>query len=204
MKKILSILLSLSLVFVMASCGNDFESEDLSEIANPITECSSAQELLDVTGISIDAPKGATNITYSYIDIGQSSEEFYLAQVDFELNGKQYFYKAKMTNKTTLSSAVATDEDADVDDLEDMLEDTAEEGGEFAGLYDEWKSASLIDVAGSREGVVAFNKGHAGYVAWLDVAPGALYCLGMTSGSSYDLLVNTAEKCFVPMQGDVN
>lgn len=199
MKKILSAFLVLSLMFVMVSCDNVFESEDLSTIANPITECRSAKELTKATGISIDAPTGAKNVTYSYIDIGRGSNEFYLAQVDFTLDGNQYFYKSKMTNKKTLYSAIATDEDADADDLEDMLEDTAEEGAEFAGLYDEWKAASLIDVAGSREGIVAFNKGHAGYVAWLDAVSGALYCLGMTSGSSYDLLVNTAERCFVPM-----
>lgn len=202
MKKILSIFLALSLIFVMTSCfEDDFEDQDLSEIANPITACKSAEELTQATGISIDAPEGATEVSYSYIDSGVAGAPL-VAQVEFSLDDNQYCYRAKETAATTLYSAVETDEDAEQEELSEMMEDTVEECGEFAGLYDEWKASASVDVALTREGVVAFNKGGSGFIAWLDVAPGALYCLSMTNGASQTLLMQIAEKTFVPMQGE--
>lgn len=202
MKKLLSILLMLSLMFVMSSCGNDVESDETAEITNPVTECQTTDELLDATGISLDAPKGATEVVYSYIDIGSTTAAEVIAQVAFTLDGNQYAYRAKKTDATSLYAAVERDPDADQEELSEMMEETIEECGEFAGLHYEWKSAANIDLANTREGVVAFNEGKAGFVAWLDVAPGVLYSLGMANNSTQDLLINTAEKCFIPMQGE--
>lgn len=201
MKKILSIILALSMIFVMTSCFDDFNEDDLSEVANPIVQCQTAAELTDATGVSIDAPKGATDVVYSYIDSGIAGEPL-IAQVEFSLKDKQYCYRAKETAGTSLYSAVENDVDAEQEKLSEMMEETIEECGEFAGLYDEWKSAASVDVAKTRDAVVAFNKGRAGFIAWLDVAPGFLYCLSMTDGATQKLLMQTAEKSFVPMQGE--
>lgn len=199
MKKLLTILLALSMVFVMTACGDD--SDDIAEMKNPITECSSVDELLEATGISLDAPEGATDVRYSYIDSGVQGESI-IAQVEFTLDDNQFCYRAKDTAATSLYSAVETDEDADLDELSEMMEETIEGCSEFAGLYDEWKASASVDVAGTREGVVAFNEGKSGFIAWLDVVPGAMYSLSVTSGATQDLLMNTADKIFVPMQGD--
>lgn len=192
----------LSLMFAMTSCfDDDFEDQDLTEIANPITECKTVDELLDATGISLDAPEGAEDVIYSYIDSGVAGAPL-VAQVEFTLDKNQYCYRAKETAGTSLYSAVETDPDADEEELSEMMEETIEECGEFAGLYDDWKASASVDVALTREGVVAFNEGGSGFISWLDVAPGVLYCLSMTTNSSQDLLTQMAEKCFVPMQGD--
>lgn len=203
MKKILSVFLVLTLMFAMTSCfEDDFEDQDLSEVVNPITQCQSAQELVEATGISLDAPEGAKDVKYSYIDTGVAGAAL-VAQVEFKLDDNQYCYRAKETAATSLYSAVETDPDAEQEELGEMMEETIEECGEFAGLYDEWRASASVDVAYTREGVVAFNEGGSGFISWLDVVPGALYCLSMTNNSSQDLLMQMAEKCFVPMQGDV-
>lgn len=206
MKKIIALVLSISMLFVMTSCSIPFLSEDadsnkLSELENPIVACSSAEELLEMTGISLDAPKKATDVYYSYINSSGENGLEYLAQVEFNYDDNNYCYRAQETSETTLYEAALYDVNASSDDLSKSMENTVNACGEFAGLYDDWSASASIDVK-NRDGVVAFNKGKSGFVAWLDVAPGVIYSLSMTENSSQDLLMKMAEKCFKPMQGD--
>lgn len=198
MKKILSAILVLTLIFAMTSCfDDDFEE---SEIVNPIVECKTAAELMDATEIDLDAPAGASDVKYSYIDLGSGGPSSVpIAQVDFTLDDNQYSYRAKLTKATTLYSAVENDMDAEQEELSEMMEDTIEECGEFAGLYDEWSSCASVDIDKKREGIVAFNKGKSGFIAWLDTTAGVLYSLSMTEKCTQNLLMTTAEKSFVPM-----
>ena len=202
MKKFITLLLTLSMLFVMTACGNDFESEDLSEVANPIVECKTAEELVKATGISLDAPSGAKDVTYSYINTTVSGDGQYLAQVEFKLDGKSFCYRAQETSKTSLLGGAASDPNVSAEALTAAMSEAIEEYGEFAGLYDEWGSSASVDIAQTREGIVAFNDGKSGFIAWLDVAPGVQYCLSMLEKCTQDLLMTTAEKCFIPMQGD--
>ena len=202
MKKVISIFMILSLMFAMTSCfDDDFEDQDLTEIANPITECKTADELLEATGISLDAPEGASDVIYSFIDTGVAGESL-VAQVEFTLDKNQYCYRAQETGKTSLLGDVASDSNVSADALTAAMSKAIEEYGEFAGLYDEWGSSASVDIAQTREGIVAFNDGKSGFIAWLDVVPGVQYCLSMVEKCTQDLLMTTAEKCFVPMQGD--
>ena len=54
MKKLLTILLALSMIFVMTACD---DKDDVAEVANPVHACESVEELAQVTGIPLDAPK---------------------------------------------------------------------------------------------------------------------------------------------------
>ena len=192
MKKIIVLVLAFAMVFTLCACG----SKKSAGMPNPIHECS-REELMEATGIVLDAPEGATDASYLYIDTDPR-----ISQVTFKLDGKEYCYRAQPTNALSISSS-ANGTDASGADLLKSLNDCTNVGAVLSGMHNEWKSAALVDLASSREGVVAFNDGKDGFIAWLDVVPGVLYSLSMDKGASQDLLMDTADACFVPLQGEV-
>ena len=192
MKKTILFLLVISMLLGLCACG----SKQSSGIPNPVHECSK-EELCAATGIFLDAPEGATDVSYDYIDNADAP----ISQVLFKLNGKSFCYRAQPTSYTSITANVS-DAVVETTDLMDSLNNSTNIGASLAGMYGDWEIAALVDVAGSREGVVALNDGKAGFISWLDVVPGVLYSLSVDKKASQPLLMDTAELCFVPLQGD--
>lgn len=198
MKRMLVLVMAIAMVAVMCACGSK-EAEGDEGIANPIVTVADANELTEATGISLDAPEGAADVAYAYCQPEDGSIEF--AQVTFKLDGNEFCYRAKDAGDITEITA-SPDENASTDDLMSALENGTNIGAELAGMNYEWKSAGTIDIQG-RAGVDAFNKNGPGFVAWLDVVPGYLYSLSMDDNATQDILMDVANKSFVPMQGEV-
>lgn len=195
MKKILAVILAAVMTFTMCACGT--KADENSGITNPLTECTQ-EELLETTGFDLVAPDGAENISYAYIAV---EEEEPIAQLQFTVDGKEYCYRAQSTGATSIMNSVGDDGFYMAEDLLGALNEGVNVGAALSGLNYEWKASATIDISYC-EGVAAFNEGDAGFVAWLDVAPGVLYSLSMEDDCNQDLLMNMAESIFVPVQGD--
>ena len=172
--------------------GGEVEGEEGGEvgIANPMTEVTE-QEMVDQTGIDLPAPKEATDVTYFVVD----TDEYTIAQMDFTLDGQPYELRAASTGMTELDAAQTGENEMD-------LEGFNFDAGDISGLYYEWTTAGT-DLVADRSGIFRIaDKEDVGCIAWLDVAPGILYNLTMTSNASHEALKETAEKVFVPMQGE--
>lgn len=196
MKKLFAILLAAVMVFAMCACG-DKSAEEESQVANPITECT-YDEMLEKTGIDIKAPDNAEDIQYSYIE---SEDSEIIAQVSFELNDEEFCYRAQPTAATSIMTSVGEDGLYMADDLAAALNEGVNIGAQLSGLNYKWKASASIDIQHC-EGVAAFNEDEVGFVSWLDVVPGVLYSLSMDDDANQDVLMNTAEQIFVPLQGD--
>ena len=199
MKKIAVLALAVLMVLVLCACGSKSKTEEepVANMVNPVHECTK-EELVQATGIALDAPDGAGDVSYSYIDIAEGHP---ISQVNFSLDGKKYCYRAQPTEYTSISANVA--EDASSQDLFAAVNDCTNIGAALSGMHFKWECISLIDIAETRDGVVAFNTGKQGFVSWLDVVPGVLYSLSTDNGAEQDLLTDMAELCFVPLQGEV-
>ena len=167
--------------------GEADEGEE--EIVNPMTEVTQ-QELVERTGIDLPAPEGATDVTYFVVD----TDEYTIAQMDFTLDGQPYELRAAATGMTELDPAKTGEDEMDLIGFDF-------DAGDISGLYYEWTTAGT-DLVADRSGLYRIaDKDDVGYIAWLDVAPGILYNLSMTSNASHEALLETAEKVFVPVQG---
>lgn len=195
MKKVLCLTLAAVMVFALCACGSK-APQPSAGLPNPLHD-TTKDGIVEATGISLDAPEGATDVQYFTIDGANGSSP--IAQVIFTLDGKEFCYRAQATAVTSITANVG--QEGASEDLAKALSDCTNVGAALAGYYYDWKSIALVDVS-SREGVVAFNQGKEGFISWLDVVPGVLYSLSMRSGADQDLLMNTAELCFVPLQGD--
>ncbi|MDO4176207.1 MAG: hypothetical protein Q4D99_01850 [Bacillota bacterium] len=198
---VLALVLAVSMSLCFCSCGDSEQAaEEETGVANPVHECESADDIVQATGISLDAPEGATDVAYSYID-ATSDDGYPIAQVEFTLDGQEYCYRCQMTDELSLCGD--DNPEADPDALMASLNDQINIGAELAGIYCEWESAANTMVSYC-DAVCGINEGKEGFVAWLDVVPGALYSLSMDKGANQGDLTKTAEKCFVPMQGEVD
>ena len=196
MKKFLVIMLSAMMVFAMCACGTK-EEEESTGLPNPVTECT-YEELIENGFVDIKAPENAEDVQYSYIAV--DGEET-IAQVTFAIDGNEFCYRAQPTGITSIMSNNDGTE-VSVDKLLEALNEGTQIGAALSGLNYEWEGCATIDVDYCN-GVCAFNEGDAGFIAWLDVAPGILYSLGMNDGCTQDLLMDTADAIFVPVQGNV-
>ena len=208
-KMLLLVMLMGVFALAMCACGNssDNTSDDngnggTTGVANPFHETDAAG-LVEATGISLEAPEGATDVLYQYCEGIDGSGKF--AEVDFTLDGNEFCYRAQLTDVTsiTVGADVAEgDEGMDaVEDLTTSLKECINIGAALAGMYYDWKACGTT-VISNREAVFGLNEGGPGFVAWLDVVPGCLYSLSVDKNATQDLLQTTAEKIFVEMQGD--
>lgn len=195
---VLALVMAVSMSLCFCSCGSEEPAEEEAGMPNPVHECESADDIAQATGISLDAPEGAEDVAYSYIDAAEE-DGYPIAQVLFTLDGQEFCYRCQMTDELSITGI--TDEEADPEDLTQELNDQTKIGAELAGMYCEWECSATTMVSYC-DAVCAFNEGKEGFVAWLDVVPGALYSLSVDKGAKQDVLAKTAEKCFVPMQGD--
>ena len=93
MKKLWMIALAACCVLVLAACTvkQPQESGDVSQLPNPVHE-STAEEVAEKTGITLNVPITAVAVTSSYID-GDTP----LAQVSFVYQGQTYPYRGQKT-----------------------------------------------------------------------------------------------------------
>lgn len=195
LRKTLALTLAVVMSLMFTACTKETAEEESTQIANPVHDCT-FDEMLSTTNIDISAPDGAEDIVYSYID--GTEESAAVAQVVFTLDGTEFCYRAQMTDVTSLGgsdSEEVVDPQAEADA---MIELTTP----LSGMYEEW-SAAVGYMVSDRDAIIALNEGKSGYIAWLDVVPGVMYSLSVNNGATQDLLANTAEAIFVPLQGEV-
>ncbi len=196
-KKLLIAMLVALLAFAACACGADNNETAEESVPNPFVDVESADALCEATGMSIDAPEGASDVVYSYCQDEDGGISF--SQVRFTYDGDSYCYRCQDSGDVT--SIEATLEDGAEGDLLAQMSHCINVGAALAGMHYDWQSGGTYDIA-DRNAVFAFNEGEAGFVAWLDVAPGVLYSLSIDDNADQMKLVDTAELVFVPMQGE--
>lgn len=196
MKKLICLLLCAVLLAGLCACGSKSQGESVA-LPNPMHE-STKDEIMQKSAIALDAPEGATDVKYYYIDTVSETGTMPVAQVNFTLDGKAYCYRAQITSFVNIMTTV----DGKVnEDLPGTLEDCTNCGAFLSGMHYKWKSGAKTIVT-NRDAVCGINDGQEGFIAWLDIVPGILYSLSVDKGASQELLMKTAEACFVPMQGE--
>lgn len=209
-KKISSLLICAALIFGFCACGSNSSSEETTTAetktaettactANPVHDCTSADELEKAAGIPLDAPKGAEDVSYSYIEA--SGDDAVIEQVDFTLDGNKYTYRAQSNDVTDIMTTVEGKK-IDSSGLQAAMSDCTNVGAALAGVYNDWETCSKTTVS-NRDAVVGYNDGAEGVIAWLDVVPGIMYSLSVDNNASQKLLEDTAADIFVETQGDV-
>ncbi|MDO4501722.1 MAG: hypothetical protein Q4D06_00925 [Coriobacteriia bacterium] len=188
MKKLLVAALSATLCLgclAMTGCGQsaeksadkpaDQKTEQSAQVANPVHE-TGKQGVLEATGIELNAPKGATDVTYSFIDNGDEKNQA-TAQMEYTVDGKRFCYRAQSVSDT---KAV---------DISGMNY-TWEKGGnqvldvnEVEAHYQSCKDATVL--------------------YWLDVVPGVAYSLSTDGSVSEQDMVAAANAVFQTTQGEV-
>lgn len=112
MKKMLAVLLALSMIFVLAACKKDEEPTPDDGMPNPMTEIT-PQEM----AFSLNIPDGASGV--KFFTVGENDDKIY--QMSYTLDGKEYCYRMQSTNETAAydMSGIFSDkwesEDAKVD-----------------------------------------------------------------------------------------
>ena len=177
MKHLLKILLTVMLGLSICACSRE---EDHSGDQMDVTK----QEMIDATGMEIDAPSDASNIQYNIIGY---EEEYPIAEVQFELDEQSYSYRAKSTSLLKLYESE-----------DDMMDDT-EAVTDISGLSDTWTASALQDISYC-DGVEYKSKKH-DVVIWLDAVPGILYSLSTTINDDL-FIADVANEIFVSTQGD--
>ena len=94
MKRFAIVLAVLMMAGCLASCSSSQgQKTGGQQIPNPM-EASSAQGIIDATGIALPAPEGATDVQYFVY-----KTEKPIAEMRFTLDGKKAFLRAQMTNQ---------------------------------------------------------------------------------------------------------
>ena len=188
MKKLLIALMAMTMVFSFAACGSSGSEEPAAEdttaaaedteMANPLEEVSK-EDMIEGTGVDIDAPEGATDVKYFILTSesapdtnGEGTDK--VAQVMFKYNDKEFTYRAQQ----------ASIEPYDMCGIEGEAMETYEK---VPVNYCE-ATVNIYDGAGG--------------VFWIDLAPGIDYSLTCTNPIEKDELVKVANDTFVPTQGE--
>ncbi|MDO4982451.1 MAG: hypothetical protein Q4E35_02720 [Eubacteriales bacterium] len=174
MKKFITMLTLLMLIFALCGCGAKIKDEAKPiGMPNPMTEVT-AQELLDKQGFTFELPEGAEDVHYFTID-----GEQVISQMTFVLDGKKVCCRIMPDG---------IPENREVKDI--------------SGMYYDWKVTENGKVF-YNDAVFRLNEGEQGWVGWYDYVPGLLYNVSMDSGASVEALTLLAETCNHPVQGDV-
>lgn len=150
------------------------------------------EEMIEKTGIDLPAPEGALDITYCVLRV---SSETPVAEMTFTLEGKEAYLRAQ------LSSLIpeTMDESSSYDEMEKSI-DPAQYN--ISGLYDEWKKMKTDKVSYCT--AYCYVGDESGFVAWVDLAPGILYNLGMEKDADEESLIDLANTVFSPVQGETD
>jgi len=90
MKKAISILLALILIGSLSGCSTT-EKKPAEEVENPVRE-SSAEEILETLGMTLNVPADAQNASYSIIDIEDVNP---IAEAKFTRDNVEYTYRIR-------------------------------------------------------------------------------------------------------------
>lgn len=88
MKKVLAFLLISAMIFPLTGCAKNSGSADM---VNPVHE-SSADEILQTLGITMNIPEDAEDVEYSIIDVNEGEP---IAQAQFKKGGSSYTYRIR-------------------------------------------------------------------------------------------------------------
>lgn len=150
--------------------------EAIGGMANPWTE-SDKEGVLEATGFEIDAPEGATDVTYSYM------KEDKLAQLTYKLDEMDWTYRMQPTDKLTDISGMYYDWDEDAT-LEDKV----------AGLQ------AVYYVCAAPEDS---DEDSVQMVNWYDAVTGTSYSLSAIGKRLDGMDIQAyAESIYKPLQGD--
>ena len=148
------------------------------------------EEVVEKTGIDLPAPEGAENVSYHVL---LASTDKPIAEMDFTLDGQTAYLRAQSTDWVPSDPGI----DAKPEEIAAVL-DT--EHLDISGLNYKWSAMGTADIKG-RSGMFCLDK-KTGFIAWIDIVPGFVYNLCMKENADSEILMNLAEKVFVPMQGD--
>lgn len=192
MKKMLTMVVIFVLCFALLSaCGakNDTdvnqesitapELEDadtpddiIASVPNPV-EGMTREELMNRTGLTLNAPQGAENAVWQVINGGEAGM---IAELIFTLDSAEYCYRAQSTANF--------------------------ETYDMSGMFYNWTATESGSVNG-RDAKV-FTCDEAGYISWLDVAPGINYNLSSADVSDGAKLLEVANLVFNAAQGNAD
>ncbi|MCQ2420068.1 MAG: hypothetical protein MJ118_02940 [Clostridia bacterium] len=178
MKKIIAVLLAVSMLFAFAACAktekadqNEAAKQDEAEqnvgMPNPMREVT-AEEL----EFNVNVPEGATDVKYFIIEDGNSK----MNQVSYMLDGKEFCCRMQSTGETAAY--------------------------DMSGIFsDNWESETTTV---SYCDAVAKTCSEGSVIYWLDLVPGINYTLSCTQKLSAAELSEEAGQLFAPMQGEVD
>lgn len=145
MKKLLTILVTLLMLFALCACNNKEEAENIG-MANPMVEYSSLEEINEQVGVHLIKPgvMGVTNEKYFVID-GK------IAEYDFEVNGGKYCLRASSVLEDDISGVYLGEKTMfeDVDTKTTFYSDDTYNG--FRCLLDNGHQYTLVTSDGSVE-----------------------------------------------------
>lgn len=97
MKRLIILWFIVLLMTGLCGCGSlvVMEEPESTQLVNPVKNVS-GKELLELTGVPIDAPEGATDVTYTVIELDGTTA---IAQVKFTWDGKAAFFRAQATSE---------------------------------------------------------------------------------------------------------
>ena len=148
-------------------------SEDDTQVENPWTT-SDKDGVLAATGFEMEAPEGATDVLYYYL------EDDKLAQMDYVLDGMTFVYRMQMADEFTDISGMEYDWDSEDD-----------------GTVSDRTAKYYSYVGSDTEDSIQM-------VNWYDIVPGVMYSLSVTGSDLDGMDIQYyAENIFVPLQGDV-
>lgn len=181
MKKLIALVLCLTVVLSLAACTAKTEAEPETEpaateepvgMANPMTEVTPEELQLQV-GLNVFPIEGATDVKCYTVDGAEFDK---MAEMDFTYDGKAYCYRAARTGEL------------ETFDMSGLYFDWKEQSQEEFGIFTaEYRAADAVSV-----------------LYWLDIVPGVNYTISSQDGASKEELLAMAELLYVPTQGEVD
>lgn len=148
--------------------------EETANMANPWTT-TDREGLLAATGFDMEAPEGATDVIYSYM------ESDMLAQMDYMLDDMIFVYRMQFANEFTDISGMQYTWDAEEDGT----------------VSDRQAKYYVYTGSETEDGIQMVN--------WYDVVPGVMYSLSAMGSDLDGMDIQAyAESIFVPLQGEVD
>lgn len=174
MKKAGYFFLVCGLLFMLCGCSEKTENSSETEGASMIPNPVKEVTLEEMIELTgISLPANENMEEVQYSVIQLEGEEP-IAQMDFNYQGKACFLRAQATGEF--------------------------EAGDICGLHYEWEVNEQAMVGYCEANI--YLKEFVGYIAWLDIAPGIQYNLGMTESADAEILTTIANAVFVPLQGE--
>jgi hypothetical protein len=158
MKKFIGILLSLLMIAALAACAKTKQpaADNTAKVPNPIGNVETETDIADALKIEIHAPEGASDVSYSIINLESEND---IAQCDYTLDGLKYVLRIEKTSDFADISGVyddfSTQKDVAVGNLMYIL--SYNEGGSgLARWYDaaSGESHSLYMPEGASEALL--------------------------------------------------